>query len=355
MAEMKVKPQRVKDFCVCALEKAGVASDDARIAAEVLVTADMRGTTTHGTIGLRGYIRQIREGGMNPKADIEIVRDGPTWAVMDGHAGLGLVTSFKATQLAIAKAKSNTVGMVWVKNSNHFAAAGYYAMMCAEADMIGLAMTNADISLSAPGSAGRVIGNNAFAYGAPAGATPPVNLDIAMGVVAGGKVHAAAREGRSIPLGWAIDSQGVPTTDPKKYEEEGGATVPLAGHKGFGLALLIEILAGVMTGGGIRTDLKSYAQHPESPSDIGHFFMAIDIETIMPIEEFKGRIDSLITGISSSPKAQGVDRICLPGEMEYEREEKAKTEGFVLDDGAMANLKGLAQDLGLKDEGFWHF
>ena len=355
MSEMTAEPQRVKDFCIRALEKVGMGLDDARITAEVLVTADMRGTTTHGTIGLKGYIRQIQEGGMNPKADIEIVREGPTWAVVDGHSGLGVVTSYKATKLAIAKAKSNAVGLVWVKNSNHFAAAGYYAMMCAESDMIGLAMTNADISLSAPGSAGRVIGNNPFAYGAPAGKSPPVNLDIAMGVVAGGKVHAAAREGKSIPLGWAIDSQGVPTTDPKEYEERGGATVPLAGHKGFGLALLIEILAGVMTGGGIRTEVKSYAQHPDSPSDVGHFFMAIDTGAIMPIEEFRIRMDSLITGVSASPKAQGVERIYLPGEIEYEREEKAKKEGFVLDDGALNSLKQLAQDLGLDDERFWHF
>jgi LDH2 family malate/lactate/ureidoglycolate dehydrogenase len=354
MSEMTVQPQRVKDYCIRALEKVGMGFDDARIAAEVLVTADMRGTTTHGTIGLKGYVRQIREGGMNPKADIEIVREGPTWAVVDGHSGLGVVTSYKATKLAIVKAKANAVSMVWVKNSNHFAAAGYYAMMCAEADMIGLAMTNANISLSAPGSAGRVIGNNPFAYGAPAGKAPPVNLDIAMGVVAGGKVHAAAREGRSIPLGWAIDGQGVPTTDPREYEEKGGATVPLAGHKGFGLALLIEILAGVMTGGGIRTEVKSYAQHPESPSDVGHFFMAIDTGTIMPIEEFRIRMDSLITGVSTSPKAQGTDRIYLPGEIELEREEKAKKEGFVLDDGALNSLKELGQDLGLEDERFWH-
>ena len=354
MSETAVKPQRVKDFCVRALEKVGMSFDDARIAAEVLVTADMRGTTTHGTIGLRGYIRQIRKGGMNPKADIEILREAPTWAVVDGHAGLGVVTSYKATQLAIAKAKADTIGMVWVKNSNHFAAAGYYAMMCAEADMFGMAMTNADISLSAPGSAGRVIGNNPFAYGAPAGESPPVNLDIAMGVVAGGKVHAAAREGKCIPLGWAIDGQGVPTTDPREYEEKGGATVPLAGHKGFGLALFIEILAGVMTGGGIRTELKSFAQHPESPSGIGHYFMAIDIGTIMPIEEFRIRMDSLITGVISSPKAQGVDRIYVPGEIEYEREERAKTEGFVLDEGALNSLKGLAQDLELEEKGFWH-
>ena len=127
--------------------------------------------------------------------------------------------------------------------------------------------------------------------------------------------------------------------------------MPMAGHKGFGLALLIEILAGVMTGGGIRTELTSYGQQPEEPSNIGHLFMAIDVNTIMPIDEFKSRMDDLVRGISESPKAQGVDRIYLPGEMEYEREGRAKTEGFVLDEGALNNLKGLADDLGL-DVGF---
>ena len=352
MAEATFDPERIKRFCARALQSVGMSEDDARIAAEVLVTADIRGTKTHGTLGLRNYIRQMREGGADPRAEIEVVSDGPTWAIIDGHAGMGVVTSYKSARIAIEKARQVGVGIAAVRNSNHFAAANYFAMMCADEGMIGLSMSSADISMTAPGAAGRVIGNNPFAYAVPTGGEP-MNLDIATAFVAGGKVHAAVRDGRSVPLGWITDKDGNPTTDPDDYEKRDGAMVPMSGHKGFAFALLIEALSGALSGGGIRDELTSFGALPERPSQICHFFLAINVGAMVETSEFTGRMDRLVDGVRNSRRMEGVDRIYTPGEMEHEREEYVAKHGIALDHGALNALKGLAADLGIEDEGFW--
>lgn len=230
-------------------------------------------------------------------------------------------------------------------------AVGYYAMMCVNEDMMGLAMTNGDPTMSAPGAAGRVLSNSPLAYAVPAGCETPVALDIALSVVAGVKVHQAAREHRLVPEGWIIDQNGLPTTNPRDFEN-GGAHIPIGGHKGFGLALMVEILAGVMTGSGITKEVASFVQDPKRPSNVGHFFMAINVAVLMPIGEFKARVDRLAREIKVFPRAEDVERIYVPGEMEYEEEEKAKVRGVVLDETTTNSLRALAQDLGLKEETF---
>jgi ureidoglycolate dehydrogenase (NAD+) len=343
--------EKLKGFVVGTLERVGVTSEAAQIVAEVLVTTDMRGVRTHGTRQLRGYVRQILAGGMIPNAAIEILNEGPTWAIVDAHAGLGVVAAYKSMQMAICKARGSVVGMVGVRNSNHFGATGYYAMLCAKENMIGLAMTNGDPTMSAPGSAGRVLANNPLAYAVPASGEVPVALDIALSVVAGVKVHQAAREGRLVPKGWIIDKKGAPTTNPADFEE-GGAHVPIGGYKGFGLALMVEILAGVMTGAGITNEVTSFVQQPARPSNVGHFFMAIDVGRLIPMDVFRARVGKLVDEIKSSPKAKGIERIYLPGEMEHEEEEQARIDGIVLDETTMSNLRALAEDLGIEKEDF---
>ncbi|NPV54313.1 MAG: Ldh family oxidoreductase [Firmicutes bacterium] len=352
MSTLTVNVERLTDFCIKMLERAGLGSEDARIASKVLVAADMRGVSSHGTVALRTYVKQIRGGGMNPKANIEIVREGPAWAIVDGNAGMGVVTAYKATKIAIEKAKKCGIGIVGVRNGMHFGAAAYYAMMMAEEDMIGLAMSNVDINMTVTGAAGRVIGNNPFAYAAPAGEEKPIVLDIAMSVAAGGKINVAREEGKSIPEGWLVDAAGNPTTDPWEFLR-GGALVPFAGHKGYGLALMVEILAGVMTGAAVTKDIGCWVRDFEHPCNEGFTFIAIDVGALMPIHDYKARMDALIRQIRNSPKAEGVERIYLPGEMEHEREEKAKVHGIVLGEATLSSLKGLAMDLGLEDELIW--
>ena len=209
-----VTVEDLRAFCVTALLKVGVGERDARTTADVLVTTDAWGVFTHGVKALGGYIRRIRAGGIRPDARPTITSEGPGWAIVDGGSGLGMVTSVFAMQAAIAKARACGIGYAGVYNSCHFGAAGYYAAMAADEDMIGVAMANDTPSVTAPGASGRVTGSNPLAYAVPTGAGPPILLDMATSTVAGGKVAAAHALGKSIPEGWVIGPDGRPTTDP---------------------------------------------------------------------------------------------------------------------------------------------
>ena len=243
------------------LETTGMHSENAYLGARVLATADMWGDPFHGGMSLGKFLQIASEGGINPLAEIEIVSKGTSWAIIDGHNGLGHVTSCKAMDFAIQKAKKNKgISIVGVKNSMHFGDAGYYALMAAKEDMIGLAMSNVNPVMTIPGAIGRILGNNPIAYAAPAGQEKPVFFDIAMSKVAGGKLHYAKAKGESIPEGWAVDSLGNPLTDPILYHKDGGALLPMAEHKGYGLALLVEILAGVLTGAAMTKDISIWEE-----------------------------------------------------------------------------------------------
>lgn len=350
--DTRVDVDKLKTFVVAVLQQVGVDSPDARIAAEVLVRTDMRGVRTHGTRQLKTYVTQIVRGGINPKAKLRVLVEGPTWAMLDGCAGLGVVVAYKSMKLAMAKARESVVGIAGARNSNHCGAVGYYASVCLEENMVGLAMTNADPTMSAPGSAARVLGTNPIACAFPAGEENPILLDIATSVVAGVKIHQAAKEGRRVPEGWIVNRNGAPTTDPRDLQQ-GGAHVPFGGHKGFGLALMVEILSGVMTGAGVADEVTSLVEQPDKPSNVGHFFLAVDIGAITPINRFKARMDRCISKVRSCPKAVGVNRIYLPGVMEAEEEERAKTHGVLLDEPTLESLRQLGQDLGIKDQKIW--
>jgi ureidoglycolate dehydrogenase (NAD+) len=342
-----VSAPKLKAFVAEVLEKVGISSDDAQITAEVLVTTDMRGTRTHGVRLLKWYVNQIQRGGVNLNARMEIVRSGPTWALVDGQAGLGEVTAYKSMKLAITKAKENFIGVVGARNSNHFGAAGYYANMCLEQDMMGFATTNADPTMSVPGAAARLFGTNPIAYAFPAGEEKALTFDVATSVVAGVKVHQAAREGRRIPEGWIIDRQGRPTTDPNDLEK-GGAHLPVGAHKGYGLTFMVEILSGALTGAGVMDEVLSYVQHPDKACNSGHFFMAMDVCAFIPAAEFKARLDAMARKIRSSPRMQGFERVYVPGEIEREEQEKARERGVLLDETTLSDLKQVADDLGVR-------
>jgi ureidoglycolate dehydrogenase (NAD+) len=209
-------------------------------------------------------------------------------------------------------------------------------------------MSNGDPTMSAPGAAGRVLSNSPFAYAIPTCREPLLALDIAFSAVAGVKIHQAAREHRLVPEGWIVDKNGLPTTNPKDFEN-GGAHIPIGGHKGFGLALMVEILAGVITGSGITKEVTSFVQYPMNPSNVGHFFMALNVASLMSMDEFKSRVDRLATEIKTFPRREDTERIYVPGEMEFGEEEKARTHGVLLDKTTRNSLRALAHDLGLND------
>jgi LDH2 family malate/lactate/ureidoglycolate dehydrogenase len=338
----------LEQFCRAALRLCGLSEADARVAADVLVTTDTFGVFTHGSKSLRGYVRRLRAGGLKADAVPRVAAEGPAWAIVDGQSAIGMVTSVLAMETAIRKARTAGVAYVGVRNSCHFGAAGYYATMAARADMIGLAMANDTPSMAVPGSRTGVLGTNPLAYAVPAGEEEPIFLDIASSAVAGGKIRIAQAEGRNVPDHWLVDAEGVPTTDPFAYPHA-GALLPFAGHKGYGIAAMIEILAGVLSGAGVRWDVLSWIDHdPSQPTHHGAAFLAIDVGAMMPIEAFKHRVDKMIRDIRQAPKAKGSDHIYLPGEIEWQKRRQALAEGIPLPADVLASLRGLADDLELK-------
>ena len=343
---VRVAPQDLTAFCIAAMRASGVCEDDARLTAEVLVTTDMLGTFTHGTRQLRGLLKNVRTGRIDPTATAEVAGEGPAWAMIDARNAMPPAVAYRAMELAMRKAKASGIGFVGVRHASHFGAAGFYANMALKDDMIGLAMCNVDPCMIAPGARGKVLGTNPIAYAAPAGEEPPVSLDIATSAVAATKIFAAKALGKRIPENWLVDEHGMPTTDPSQYPQK-GAQLPMAGHKGYGLAVLVEVLAGVLTGASLLSQIKSWVADTLEPTDEGYAFIAIDVAAMMPVAEFKGRMDGMIREIKVAPKVQGVDRIYLPGEMEWERRHAALVDGIALPPDVVASLRGLASDIGL--------
>ena len=352
MPSANISEQNLHAFCVEALTKAGVGAMDARTTADVLVTTDTWGTFTHGTKALRAYVRRVRAGGLKKDGRPRIMAEGPAWAMVDGDSSLGMVTSVLAMQTAMAKAKTAGVACVGVRNNCHYGAAGYYASMAIPENMIGFSMANDIPTVNAPGAKRSVMGSNPFAFAAPAGKERPVMLDMATSTVAGGKVFAAAALGKTIPGHWMLDADARPSTDPTLFSHAASLT-PLGGYKGFCLAFMIETLAGVLTGASVSWQVLSWTFSDLSrPTGHGAAFIALNIASFLPVPQFQERMDHLIREIHSSEKAQGVDRIYAPGEMEFERREKALTHGIDLPEDVLASLQGLAQDLDLDLKGF---
>ncbi len=348
VADKAISIDDLRTFCLAALAQVGVGEEDARTTADVLVTTDTWGVHTHGVKALRGYVRRLRAGGLRAGARPFVASQGPAWAIVDGDSGLGMVVSCFAMRTAIAKARSCGIGYAGVRNSCHFGAAGYYTAMAAEAGLIGMAMANDTPSVTVPGAKGRVTGSNPFSFAVPTGEGDPILLDMATSTVAGGKVYAAYTLGKPIPEGWVVDEEGLPTADPAAFMR-GCALTPMAGHKGYGLALMIESLAGLLTGAALTGQIASWmASDPALPTGHGAAFVAVDVAAMMPLGDFQQRADALCRELRASPKAAGADRIYLPGEIEWENRRRALDGGIVLPDDVLASLEELARDLDME-------
>jgi ureidoglycolate dehydrogenase (NAD+) len=337
----------LQQFCESLLRNCGLSDADARVAADVLVTTDTYGVYTHGTKCLAGYVARLKAGGLKPDAVPSVTREGPGWALVDGHAALAMVTSVFAMNTAIEKARKNGIAYVGVRNSCHFGAAGYYVNLAANAGMIGLAMANDIPSMVTPGARKPVLGTNPFSYAVPAGDESPVFLDIASSAVAIGKIRIAKALGQKVPDTWLVDPDGLPTGDASAYPHA-AAPASFAGHKGYGIALMIEVLAGALTDGGVRWDITSWNEgDPKVPTNHGGAFLAIDIGQIVPLPSFKRRMDEMIHAIRQTPPAKGVDRVRLPGEIEWEKRRAALVGGIPLPDDVRVSLQSAATAVGL--------
>lgn len=334
-------------FVVEAFQRAGLSAADSEIGADVLVTTDAWGIFTHGTKNVRGYLRRLKAGGLRPTGRPRLAAEGPAWAIMDGDSSLGMVTSVRGMQTAIAKARACGVAYVGVRNSCHFGAAGYYAWLAAREGLIGLSMSNDIPSVAAPGSRGAVTGSNPIAYAVPAGRHPPLLLDMSTATVAGGKVYAARSRGEPVPATWLIGADGRPTTDPSGYPDV-GALQPAAGHKDYGIALLIETLSGLLSGAAFTWRVGTWMwDDGRCPTGHGAAFLAIDTKAVMPAAEFAERMEALVNEIHAAPRADGVERLYVPGEIEWERHARATQEGIRLPPDVVASLGEAARMTGL--------
>jgi LDH2 family malate/lactate/ureidoglycolate dehydrogenase len=318
----------LQSFCYQIFKKAGVPDLSAAIIAQSLVEADLRGVDSHGVVRTPIYLQRMEKGMIDPYAEMEKVSESDGTILVDGKNNFGSVIGTKALELALEKAKRNGTALVGVKGSNHFGTGAYYAMKAIEQDMILLVMSNASQTMPPTGGVRPFIGTNPLAVGVPSGKQLPFILDMATSVVARGKIIVSAQKGEDIPLGWAIDKEGNPTTDANEALE--GSVLPVGGPKGYGISMFIDILAGVLTGAGFGKYVNNMYENWEQPQNVGHLFIVVDINRFIPIDLFKTRMDQYICEIKQEPKAPEVQEILIPGELEYRRTQERKENGIVL-------------------------
>jgi ureidoglycolate dehydrogenase (NAD+) len=342
----RIETDRLTQFCEEVLLKAGMKPAEARTVADVLVMTDTWGTFSHGTGALLNYVRAIRAGGIEPSTIPEVVAEGASWAIIDGQSGMAMPSCCMAMNLAIEKARSSTIAWVGVRNSSHFGAAGYYANMAAQKQMIGIAMSGADPNMVIPGARGHVIGNNPLAYAVPAGKEHPILLDMALSASAFGKIMGMKTRGQPIPPNWITDEDGLSTTDVENWPAT-GSLMPMAGHKGYGLAILVEVLAGLLAGGNTLSEMKSWTFSPAEKARLGQAFIAINVGSILPVQDFARRVAGMIRELRSAPKAKGSDRIFVPGEIEWEKRENSLKFGVPLPESVVASLCRAGDECGV--------
>lgn len=330
--------------------KQGFSEEGAAIVADSLLEADLRGVSSHGAIRIPVYCDRLAHKVVFPDGPMDLAVDYGASAVIDGHDTFGQISGTRAMKLAMKKAESFGIGCVGVRNSHHYGTAAYYAQMALEKDMIGISITNTTPLLPPLGGLEKMVGNNPIACAVPAGKHWPIVLDMACSTVAHGKLQMAAKKGEEIPLGWATDETGKPTTDAEKAMK--GFLYPVGGHKGFGLAVIADILCGPLMGGGFGREITGLSGCYEKPQNCGHFFLALDISKFGPVAEFKNRVDRYIEDLKVCPVNGEVSDIYMPGEKEYRMKEKRLREGIPLPTGIIDDLRKLAAECGLEPNDF---
>ena len=324
-----------------ALEIVGVPVEDAKITVDVLLCADLRGVGTHGIQRLLMYIPRLRKELINPDPKIVVKSLAPAMKIVHGDNGLGPVVATRGMREAIDLARESGIAFVGCKDSNHFGAAAPYVLMACHEKMIGIASTNAFPTMAPWGGLEKLVGNNPLAIGVPYEGGTPFVLDMAMSVSSRGRIRNIAEKKEKIPEGWALDSEGEPTTDP--LEGLKGFVLPIGSHKGYGLAVAMDILSGVLTGGGFSTGIKSLIQQWEEPQHIGHFFMAIDPKRFMTWKAFSDRMKQLCELLRNARRIDSKKRIFIPGEPEAQMERFRRMNGIPFEAKVFEALKGLTQ------------
>lgn len=339
---------------------AGVPEEDARVCADVLVTADKRGIDSHGINRCKAfYYDRIKAGILNPVTNFEVVRHTKTTAVVDGHNGMGHVIAGKCMQIAIDKAREFGMSMVAARNSTHYGIAGYYALMAVKAGMIGITGTNARPSIAPTFGVENMLGTNPLTFGMPTDENFPFMLDCATSVSQRGKIEIYDREGKDIPAGWVIGRNGKTRIDTHSILQDlvngAAALVPLggpgeetAGYKGYGYATVVEILSSALQAGNYMKALTGISDGRKAPIELGHFFIAIDVEAFIELDSFKRAGGDILRRLRSSGKAPGQDRIYTAGEKEYDAWLDRKENGIPLLEGVRNDMVIMRDELALK-------
>ncbi|POY36571.1 malate dehydrogenase [Solitalea longa] len=347
--------EKLRQFTIDIFLKMGVPANDAALAADVLIKADLRGIDSHGVARLSGYVRLWQKGRINPTPNIRIVHETPSTATVDGDAGLGLVVAPKAMEIALQKAEKVGSGWVSVKNSNHFGIAAYHALMAIEKDMIGMSMTNASPLVAPTFSTERMLGTNPICYAFPAGKYPPVIMDMATSAAANGKLEIAQRKDVEVPSGWIQDAQGNSTSDSNGLKK-GGSLLPLGSdrdhgsHKGFCLSSAVDILSAVLSGASYGPWVPPFVAFLE-PLDnqpgqgLGHFLGAMRVDGFRPVDEFKSHMDNWIHRFKSAKTTSEYTSVIIPGEPEAEAEIERNQSGIPLISVVVEDLRCLATKL----------
>ena len=337
----------------------GVPADDADICAAVLMASDLRGIESHGISRLKMYYERIKSGILKPITQLETVRESATTALVDAHHGMGMVAAYKSMQLAIDKAHHHGMGSVAVRNSSHFGIDGYYPLMAVEAGMIGMSFTNARPAIAPTFGVQPMLGTNPIAFGAPSDEPFPFLFDAATSITQRGKIEVHARIEKPIPDGWVIDNNGTFIHDPAKTLADlttetaallplGGAGELLGGHKGYGLATIVEILSAALQNGAFLYGLTGVGPDGrQKPHGLGHFFMAIDIQAFTDLDLFRKTTGDILRELRAARKAPGQDRIYTAGEKEFEMEKTIRKNGVAIPPNLQRELIQIQHELEL--------
>jgi L-2-hydroxycarboxylate dehydrogenase (NAD+) len=344
------------DLIFQVFKKLGVPDGEAKICADVLIASDLSGIESHGVGRLKMYYDRIKAGIQNVQTKIDIIKDDKAIAVWDGNHGMGHVIGYKAMQQAINKAQEFGVGIVTVRNSTHYGICGYYCRQAAEQDMIGITSTNARPSIAPLFGIKPMLGTNPIAFGCPSSLPYHFIYDAATSITQRGKIEVLAREGKATPSEWAINSKGNPYTDTEKLLVDliaqkaalvglGGTEEESGGHKGFGLAMMVEILCSALQDGSYLDGLHGGENDKRLPYKLGHFFMAIDISKFLNIDRFKEITTDIMQQIQNSPRRSDQDRIFVAGEKEYYKELEIRKSGIPINSELQKNLEIMIKEL----------
>lgn len=363
MADKVYQPD-LEAFVVRVFEHYGAPNAEAEIIAANLVRADLRGIVSHGVARLGRYISGIKSGYIRPGIELGVSEPVPAIGIIDARNGVGQVAADKAMRMAIEKAKTNGVGLVTVRNSNHYGIAGYWVQLALEQKMLGISMTNAGPLVIPTHGSRALLGTNPIALGVPTASGSPILIDFATSVVPRGKLEVYDRNRKQMPVGWTVDEQGFDCQNPglvlkNLINRVGGGILPLGGrgeefggHKGFCLAVMVDLLCGVLSGSAYGDDVHNLkAEVPEgeiAAPRVGHFMMALDIEKFMPLAAFEARAQGFVDMVRDNPKALDQERIFLPGEKEEERTRLHRTHGIPLSNIVYNTLRKIAADIGVE-------